>query len=177
MKTGLLIGASPKLQAVAQTFGVVAGATIGCWGYLLLIPDPQGMLLTEEWAAPAVLAWKTVAELFRDGIEAMPAMAPQAMAIAGIVGVVLAILEKVLPEERAKWVPSPGAMGLALVIPAYYAVSMFLGGLMSLLVETIDPKWAKRFVIVIAAGIIAGESLVGVGIAIYQTLTGVVGGG
>lgn len=175
MKTGLLIGASPKLQAVAQTFGVVAGATIGCWGYLLLIPDPQGMLLTEEWAAPAVLAWKTVAELFRDGIEAMPAMAPEAMAIAGGIGVVLAVLEKVLSKEKRKWVPSPGAMGLALVIPAYYAISMFLGGLISVVAERINSKWAKRFVIVIAAGIIAGESLVGVGIAIYQTLTGIAG--
>ncbi len=175
MKTGLLIGASPKFQAVAQTFGVVAGATIGSWGYLLLIPDPQGMLLTEEWAAPAVLAWKTVAELFRDGIEAMPAMAPMAMAIAGGLGVVLAILEKVLSKEKRKFVPSPSAMGLALVIPAYYAISMFLGGLISVVAERVNSKWAKRFVIVIAAGIIAGESLVGVGIAIYQTLTGIAG--
>ena len=175
MKTGLLIGASPKQQTIAQAFGVVAGATVGCWGYLLLIPDPRGMLLTDEWAAPAVLAWKTVAELFRDGIEAMPAMAPEAMAIAGGVGVVFAVLEKVLSKEKRKWVPSPGAMGLALVIPAYYAISMFLGGFISVVAERIDPKWAKRFVIVIAAGIIAGESLVGVGIAIYETLAGIAG--
>ncbi|MBO6935903.1 MAG: OPT/YSL family transporter [Deltaproteobacteria bacterium] len=175
MKTGLLIGASPKFQAVAQTFGVVAGATIGSWGYLLLIPDPQGMLLTEEWAAPAVLAWKTVAELFRDGIEAMPEMAPMAMAVGGGLGVVLAVLEKVLSKEKRKFVPSPSAMGLALVIPAYYAISMFLGGLISVVAERVNSKWAKRFVIVIAAGIIAGESLVGVGIAIYQTLTGIAG--
>jgi len=175
MKTGLLVGASPKQQTIGQTFGVVAGATIGSWGYLLLIPDPQGMLLTDEWAAPAVLAWKTVAELFQTGIEAMPTMAPTAMAIGGGVGIVLAILEKVLSKEKRKWVPSPGAMGLALVIPAYYAISMFLGGLISVAAERVNPKWAKRFVIVIAAGIIAGESLVGVGIAIYQTLTGIAG--
>ena len=138
--------------------------------------DPQSMLLTEEWAAPAVLAWKTVAELFRDGLEAMPAMAPQAMAIGGIAGVVLAVLEKVLSEDARKWVPSPGAMGLALVIPAYYAVSMFLGGVLSVIGHRIDRKWARAFIVVIASGIIAGESLVGVGIAIWDTLKGMAGG-
>ncbi len=102
-------------------------------------------------------------------------MAPEAMGIAGGIGVVLAVLEKVLSKEKAKWVPSPGAMGLALVIPAYYAISMFLGGLIAVVAERFNEKWARRFVIVIAAGIIAGESLVGVGIAIYQTLTGIAG--
>ena len=159
MKTGLLIGASPRLQAIAQTFGVVAGATVGCWGYLLLIPDPEGMLLTEEWAAPAVLAWKTVAELFRDGLDAMPAMAMEAILIGGGIGLVLAILEKVLPEKSRKWVPSPGAIGLAMVIPAYYAISMFAGAMLALTAQKNAPVWARRFVIVIAAGIIAGESL------------------
>ena len=176
LKCGLLIGASPRKQAIAQSFGVLAGATVGSWGYLLLVPDPQTMLLTEEWAAPAVLAWKTVAELFRDGFEAMPTMALEAMAIGGAAGVVLAIAEKVLPEKSRKWVPSPGAMGLALVIPAYYAVSMFLGSFLAFGANRIASRWARRFVIVIAAGIIAGESLVGVGIAIYQTLMGVTGG-
>jgi uncharacterized oligopeptide transporter (OPT) family protein len=36
----------------------------------------------------------------------------------------------------------------------------------------VRPAWAKRFVIVIGAGLIAGESVVGVGIAIYRAIAG-----
>ncbi len=170
LKTGLLIGASPKLQAVAQTFGVLAGALAGCAAYLLIIPDPAAMLLTDEWPAPAVAAWKAVAELFMTGIESMPPMAAEAMAIAGGIGIFLAILEKMLPKTIARFVPSPSAVGLALVIPAYYAISMFLGGLISVIGNRFAKKWAAAFFIVIAAGVVAGEGLVGVGLAIAKVL-------
>lgn len=175
MKTGLLIGASPRFQAFAQFFGVAAGALVGCAGYLVLVPDPAGMLLTDEWPAPAVAAWKAVAELFRDGLDAMPDMAVEAMLIAGGLGIGLAILEKVLPKKAAFWVPSPSSIGLAMVVPALYSISMFLGGVIAWGAHKKYPKWSKRFVIVIAAGFIAGESLVGVGIAIYKTVTGIAG--
>ncbi|MBX3250717.1 MAG: OPT/YSL family transporter [Myxococcales bacterium] len=177
LKTGALIGASPRQQAFGQFFGVMAGALIGCWGYLLLCPDPAGMLLTDEWPAPAVAAWKAVAELFREGLAAMPAMAPEAMAIAGGLGVVLAVAEKVVPKKALMWVPSPGSIGLAMVVPALYSISMFLGAIAAFGVTKVQPAWAKRFLIVLAAGLIAGESLVGVGLAIYETIAGVAGGG
>jgi len=172
MKTGLLIGAAPRLQAVAQTFGVLAGALAGCAAYLLIIPDPESMLLTEDWPAPAVQAWKGVAEIFMEGIESMPDMAAMAMAYAGAAGVVLAIAEKMLPKKVAKWVPSPAAMGIAFVIPASYSISMFLGGVISVVAMRFANTWAKRFLIVVASGIVAGEGLVGVGIAVYKVVAG-----
>lgn len=175
MKAGLLIGASARLQAVAQFFGVMSGALAGCAVYLFIIPDPATMLLTDEWPAPAVQAWKGVAELFMVGIEAMPTMAAEAMAVAGGAGIVLAILEKLLPKHVAKWVPSPAAMGIAFVIPASYSISMFLGGVISLLGLRFAKTWTKRFLIVIASGIVAGEGLVGVGIAIYTALKNIMG--
>lgn len=175
LKTGSIIGASPKRQAVGQSFGVVAGAVIGSAGYLLLVPDPKRMLMTDEWPAPAVAAWKAVAELFREGFDAMPEMAVEAMAIGGGIGIVLAVLEKVLPKKAATWVPSPGSIGLSMVVPATYSISMFLGAAAGGVVTKVKPEWSKRFLIVLAAGLIAGESLVGVGLAIYATLAGVGG--
>ena len=177
MKAGLLLGASARLQAVAQFFGVMAGALGGCAVYLFIIPDPVNQLLTDEWPAPAVQAWKGVAELFMVGIEAMPAMAAWAMACAGLVGVVFACMEKVLPKHVAKWVPSPAALGIAFVIPASYSISMFLGGLLSVLGMRFAKTWTKRFLIVIASGVVAGEGLIGVGIAIYAALKNMMEGG
>ncbi len=170
MKAGAMIGASPKLQTFAQLFGVLSGATVGSAGYLLLVPDPAGMLLTDEWPAPAVAAWKAVAELFSVGLSAMPEMAPRAMVIAGAIGIVLAILEKVMPKSGAHWIPSPTGIGLALVIPASYSISMCLGGLISWSGSKWFGKWSKRFMIVLAAGVIAGESLVGVGLAVSNAI-------
>ncbi|MBI2376930.1 MAG: OPT/YSL family transporter [Deltaproteobacteria bacterium] len=175
LKTGALIGASPRQQTISQCAGVIAGAVAGSAGYLVLVPDPKGMLLTSEWPAPAVAAWKAVAEVFKEGLSSMPERAGEAMAIAAALGIILAVLEKVLPKKAAVWVPSPGSIGLAMVIPAWNAISMFLGGLIGAVVTKINPGWATRLLTVIAAGLIAGESLVGVGIAIWQTVSGVLG--
>lgn len=176
LKTGALIGASPRAQAVGQSFGVVAGATIGSAGYLLLVPDPKAQLLSEQWPAPAVAAWKAVAELFREGFQAMPNMAMEAMGIAAALGVALAIAEKVLPKGARGFVPSPGSLGLAMVVPAVYSIAMFLGAMGALAASRVRPVWAASFLIVLASGLIAGESIVGVGLAVWETVKGIAGG-
>jgi len=172
LKSGLMVGSVPRYQVISQAFGVVAGATMGSAAYLVLVPDPQNMLLTEEWAAPAVAQWKAVAEVFQQGLEAMPEGALMAMGVGAAVGIVLAILEKTLPKNLAKWVPSPVGIGLAFAIPAYYAISFFLGAVIMAVGEKVSKDWTKRFAIVLAAGIMAGESLMGVADALYKMVMG-----
>jgi OPT family oligopeptide transporter len=172
LKTGQMIGARPSYQFVAQIFGAFSGAVAGSAGYLLLVPDPKNQLMTDQWPAPAVAAWKAVAELFMKGIDALPAGAVNAMIIAGLAGIVLAVLEKVLPKGIRLWVPSPASLGLAFVIPAYNSFSMFLGAFAAWALSKWIPSWTARFLIVFASGIIAGESLTGVGLAIEQVLFG-----
>lgn len=176
LKSGLMLGAVPKLQVMSQCFGVVAGAFFGSAAYLILIPNPKTMLLTEEWPAPAVAQWKAVAEVFSQGIEAMPEGAIAAFIIAGLLGIIMAIAEKTAPEKVAAWIPSPSAIGLAFVIPAYYSISFFLGALVFVVAKRFASSWTARFAIVLAAGIIAGESLAGVGDAILKVVQGLTGG-
>ena len=176
LKSGLMLGAVPRLQILSQVFGVVAGALFGSAAYLVLIPDPKNMLLTEEWAAPAVAQWKAVAEVFSEGLGAMPEGALDAFLIAGALGILLALVEKLAPKNVVKWVPSPAAMGLALVIPVYYSISFFLGGLLFVISKRFAKEWNARFAIVLAAGVIAGESLAGVGDAILRVISGLSGG-
>jgi uncharacterized oligopeptide transporter (OPT) family protein len=172
MKTGLMIGASPRYQAIAQSAGVLAGALAGSAAYLVLVPDPGKMLLTAEWAAPAVAQWKAVAEVLTKGLEHMPTGSGLAMAWAAGLGIALAIAEKILPPKVRTWVPSPASIGLAIVIPAWYSVSIFLGGLLGLVAFRFARTWAQRFVTVLAAGLIAGESLTGIGLAVQKILGG-----
>lgn len=172
MKTGLLLGAVPRLQAMAQFLGALAGALVGSAAYLVLIPDPANQLLTAEWPAPAAAAWKAVAEVFMKGLSSMPDGAMAAMAWAGAAGVVLALGEKLTPARLSRWLPSPASLGLAFVIPAYNSISMFIGGVVAWGVTRRWKSWAVRFLTVIAAGLVAGESIAGVGVAMQKILGG-----
>ena len=168
LKAGLMLGSSPKYQGIAQIAGVVGGALAGCAAYLILVPDPAATLGTKEWAAPAVIQWKAVAELFRDGIDKLPAGAGAAMAWAAVAGFLLAIAEKKLPQKLRVWVPSPAAAGIAFVIPAYYAVMFLIGGLITKLLPKWAPSWSERFLIVCGAGLIVGDSLTGLVLALLS---------
>jgi len=170
LRSGKVVGASPRAQAVAQAFGVMSGALAGSGAYLLLIPDPEAMLFTEEWAAPAVATWKAVAEVFATGVDAMPEGSLVAMTVGGIVGAVLSLLERFVPDRAKPFVPSAASMGLAMVIPAFYAISMFVGSVLGVAVRRVAPSFAARFLLVLAAGVIAGESIVGVAFATFDTI-------
>lgn len=162
LKTGLLIGASPRFQALAQVFGVLTGSLVGSAVYLVLIPDPQTMLLTVEWPAPAVATWKAVAEVFQQGIESIPPGSLMAMLIAGFVGVGMVLLTESLSPHISKWFPSASTMGLAFVIPAWNSLSLFLGALLGAFLMNYAKTWSERFLMALAAGLVAGESLAGV---------------
>lgn len=170
MKTGHLLGATARLQAYAQVLGALAGSVVGAAAYLVLLPDPANQLFTEEWPAPAAAAWKGVAEIFMRGLEAMPPYAMEAMLVAGVLGIVLAVAEKVVPASARKYVPSAASLGLGFIIPAYNAISMFLGAVIGLGASRFFKSWSARFLIVIASGLIAGESLAGVGVALQKML-------
>lgn len=172
LKTGHMLGTPPRPQFIAQVFGALAGALVGCAGYLILIPDPASQLLTDDWPAPSVASWKAVAEIFMRGADALPPGAAEGMLYGGIAGILLAVFEKLLPKKARIWVPSPTSLGLAFVIPAYNAISMFLGAMVGWALSRKVPDWSTRFLIVLASGLIAGESLSGVALAIQEILSG-----
>jgi hypothetical protein len=170
LKCGWLLGAQARWQMVAQIFGAFSGAIAGSAIYLLMIPEPAEQLLTTEWPAPAVAAWKAVAELFQIGFAALPEGAGLAMLLALIVGIALPVLEQIVPKRRELLVPSASSLGLALIIPASYSVNMFLGGLLALIVMRLARTWSQRFLVTACAGIVAGESITGVAEAIGSVL-------
>lgn len=162
LRTGQIIGATPSFQLIAQTFGVLAGALVASFTYLLLIPDPVNQLITPEWPAPAVATWKAVAEVLSKGISAIPAGAGEAIGIAAVAGIGLALAEAHTEDPIRKWLPSASVIGLGFVIPAWNSLSMFAGALFAAALARWAPEFAKKRIMVIAAGLIVGESLAGV---------------
>ncbi len=163
LKTGQLIGATPSFQMIAQVFGILTGSLVGALTYLVLIPSPQTQLITAEWPAPAVATWKAVAEVLAGGLVAIPPGAVPAMAIACLIGIALALTEARVPETWARFVPSGSAIGLGFVIPAWNSLSLFAGAMLAAALMRAYPEFAKKRLILIAAGLIVGESLAGVG--------------
>ncbi len=169
-KVGKAIGATPHKQVIAQVLGIFIGSIVGVFAYLALIPDPQSMLLTEEWPAPAVATWKAVAMTLSHGLDSLSASIRWAIAIGGVVGIVLGVLDSTLPAHRAHYLPSAAALGLAFVLPASVSLMMALGAILTWLVSCRWPSITERFAITAAAGLIAGESITGVGASLWAML-------
>jgi uncharacterized oligopeptide transporter (OPT) family protein len=169
-KVGLAIGATPHKQLIAQCIGISIGSVVGVLVYLLLIPDPQAMLLTEQWPAPAVATWKAVAQTLTQGLGALsPEIRWEIVAGSGV-GVLLGALDSLLPQRAARWLPSTAALGLAFILPASIAMMMGLGAVLTWLVSCRWPSVTERFAITAAAGLIAGESITGVGASFWEML-------
>jgi uncharacterized oligopeptide transporter (OPT) family protein len=81
------------------------------------------------------------------------------------VGIVLAALPKIFPKRR-HLIPSPAGVGLAWTFHWYYGLLFFLGGALGWWAAKKYPKWSEEFTFPVASGWIAGESLMGVALAI-----------
>ncbi|WP_288437282.1 OPT/YSL family transporter, partial [uncultured Pseudomonas sp.] len=170
-KVGQAIGATPAKQVVAQCLGIALGAVTGVLTYRLLIPDPQALLLSAAWPAPAVAQWKAVAETLTQGLGALDGAMRLGIVLGALAGLLLGLAEALLPTRRAHWLPSSAALGLAFILPASVSLMMTLGALLTALVRWRAPGLAERFALAAAAGLIAGESLAGVGAAFWQMLS------
>jgi uncharacterized oligopeptide transporter (OPT) family protein len=164
LKSGYLLGAKPRQQFMAQFIGVLAGGLATVPIYFVLIPDAS-KLATEKWPAPAALTWRAVAELLSKGAGALHPSARWGIVIGATLGIILPLLERAFPK-RKNWIPSPTGLGLAFTLNGFNTVMFFIGSLSALFVSKRWPKQAKEFIIPVSSGIIAGESLMGVAIAL-----------
>ena len=67
-----------------------------------------------------------------------------------------------------KFIPSPTGLGLAFTINGFNVISMFIGSVIALTLAKTKPQVAQKYTIPVSSGIIAGESLMGVAIAILS---------
>jgi OPT family oligopeptide transporter len=166
LKSGYLLGGNPRKQTIAQLFGVLAG-TLLCVPVYTLIATPE-KLGSEDLPAPAAKVWAGVAEMLAKGLEALPKGALVAVLVGGAIGILLAVAEELAPPRVRKFLPSATGLGIAGVIPAFNSVSMFMGALVAWLLARKRPDLDQTYTIPVSSGLIAGESLMGVGIMVWQ---------
>ncbi|MEK7286996.1 MAG: OPT/YSL family transporter, partial [Elusimicrobiota bacterium] len=166
-KAGLIIGSSPKYMTFAQLLGVPVGAAAVSWMYPLL-RSTYGIGGEKGLSSPISVKWAGFAELLSKGISSIPTSALWALVIFTALGILLTILE----QKWKKWIPSPTGVGIGMLVPGIYIVTMFLGGLIDDVWRRKAPKQAEQHSTPLASGLIAGEAIVAVVVPLL-ILTGI----
>jgi uncharacterized oligopeptide transporter (OPT) family protein len=167
LKSGYLLGAHPRRQFLAQFAGIFVGTLVSVLAFRLLVPEAS-VLGSDQFPAPAAQTWRAVAIALSHGVRDLAGVKLWSIAVGGLVGIALTLLPLMLPERRRHLVPSPAGLGLAWTFHWYYGVLFFLGALLGWWVERRRPQWAKELTFPVASGWIAGESLMGVLLVMWE---------
>ncbi len=165
LKCGYLLGANPRKQFLAQLLGVFAGTAIVVPAFYLIIPNVS-VIGSDQFPAPAAQVWAGVATMLSKGLASLHPAAQWGLMIGILIGTAIPVLEMYSPRNIKPFIPSAMGLGLALVIPAWNSISMFLGAVLALMFAKHRPALASTYTIPVASGIIAGESLMGVAVAL-----------
>ncbi|WP_394841301.1 OPT/YSL family transporter [Pendulispora brunnea] len=158
-----IVGASARTTAVAQLVGVVIGALALSVTYPLLAAAHAGGVVS-----PLSEAWATSAEALARGPSSMPHAMVMAMAAAGAVGVVLALLER----RFGRVMPSAPALGIGMLVPWGLASGVLAGSAAAWIAARIAPRSTSTRGAAVASGLVAGEALAACGMAAVTALLG-----
>jgi OPT family oligopeptide transporter len=171
-RAGRNLGASPRSQIVAQLFGAFVGALVVVPTYVI-VTRVYG-IGTEQMPAATALSWKATSQALSGGLSSGSGdRHGWAAAIAFIVGTVFTLLGR--RPRWEKYVPSPTALGIAFLTPVSLTACATVGALAAVVARrrmtaTASPTTTaadiEGSVGALAAGALAGESLMGVVIAI-----------
>ncbi len=166
LKSGYLLGANPRQQFLAQFAGIFTGSIVSVLAFRLLVPDAS-VLGSDQFPAPAAQAWRVVALALAQGVSTLGPVKLWSIVVGGLVGIVLSILPRIVPKH-AHLIPSPAGVGLAWTFHWYYGLLFCLGGGLGWWFERRYPRLAGEFTFPVASGWIAGESLMGVALVVWD---------
>ena len=195
LKTGQLVGATPWRQQIALLLGSVAGAIAiapvlnllyQAYGFTGALPraemDPNAAL-----SAPQATLMTTIAQgIFSSSMDW------DYILIGVCVGVVAIIVNLILKSTTASLTLPPLAVGMGIYLPPTLEVPLIIGSFISYFVgrylvarakmragelADYDVEQSNRRGVLFASGLIVGESLIGVIIAVIIVLSVTTGGG
>jgi len=181
IKPGYMLGAKPRQQAWGHLIGIFAGAIASTPLFYLLFlpPDANGVrststIVSEQFAMPAALQWKGVADLITNGISRLPTSAVISMIVAAVVALVFEVLRI---KSKGKFPLSAVSIGLGVVLPPEACLAMWAGAMLFWWMERKQLAPGSRAHTIwiegqesICAGLISGAALVGIGNAIVNVL-------
>jgi len=168
LKTGQLVGASPRRQQIALIVGVAAGASVIPWVLNLLAKAygfagaaNVGVVAPNPLPAPQATLISALAQgVIGGGLEW------RMLGIGAIVGVGLILLDTTLGAMKKLRIP-PLAVGIGIYLPMSATFAVVVGAVvghwyMGRARSMPNPDRAERLGTLVASGLIVGESIWGV---------------
>ena len=154
-KAGYILKSDPKAQWIGEFIGGVIGAFVAVAIFMFFIQAYGANAFGPEGQFPA----------------------PQAAAVAAMVGGIpniTAFIVGLVAGCVLYFTKFPVmTLGLGVYLPFYLSATAFIGGLLKFIVERAAPDWNKKGSgLIIASGLLGGEAVVGVVIAIVQAVQG-----
>ncbi|HEY9516572.1 MAG TPA: oligopeptide transporter, OPT family [Gemmatimonadaceae bacterium] len=185
LKAGHLVGATPWKQQVILIVGTLVSALVMAPVLNLLLNaygiGPATMAHPQSLTAPQATLMQSVAEgVFRGGL-------PWGMVAIGMVlAVAIIALDLLLERRRSSFRVPVLAVAIGIYLPFELAVPIFLGGVVAWFVQRVQRRsaWgsgeaaedARKEIeqrgMLISSGLITGEALVGIGMAIPIVISG-----
>lgn len=156
LKSGYILGANPRKQFFAQLVGVFFGTVAIVPAWYLMFPTKE---ILESYNPPNTNLWRAVAEALSVGIQAVPVSARYGLLIGGVLGIVIALAEHFFPKAR-KYLPSAMGLGLSWIMVFANSLAFLIGAIIAEVWTRTHKKTADAYIIPIASGAIAGESLI-----------------
>lgn len=154
-KAGRIIGSTPRVMTWFQFGAVPIGAAAVAIMFPLLVAK-YGIGGEHGLSAPTGIKLANMAVLLSGGADALPSQALLWTALAGAIGVILALADHFL---KWPWIPSAAAFGFALILPGELSIMMAVGGIVGYLWLRLSPATHARYVVIVASGFIAGEAM------------------
>ena len=153
-KSGYILKSDPKAQWLAQGIGGIVGAFVSVVVLLVMVKAYGTMGPNTPMPAPQAAA---VAAM----VGGIPDMT--GFTIGLIMGAILYVVN--VPVMT---------LGIGIYLPMFISLTVALGGLVRLIVNIVAPNFAKKDTgTIIAAGLLGGEGIAGVVIAIIMVIIGV----
>ncbi len=164
-KAGQIVGSNNRnltiLQLIAVPIGSIAVAVVYPALKMRYGIGEHGL------SSPISVKWAGFAELLNQGFSKLPQGCFPAMLISIALGVIITCLE----PRFGKYLPSPTAVGIGMLIPGMAMMPMVAGGLFQWIWAKTSPKTQEVYCLPTASGFIAGEALVVLVLAIQAMFT------
>lgn len=163
LKTGVLVGATPKYQQMGQVIGVLIPAFVIA-PVLTLLHSSYG-IGTGLKAPQATLFASLTQALFGDG-----ALPYRMVAIGAVLGVIVLVADNGLKKANSRYRLHLMPLAVGIYLPITLAVPILLGGVIRYLVErnrgADSASSDSDSGVLVSSGFIAGESIMGILIAL-----------
>ncbi len=175
IKPAYMLGGKPRHQALGHVIGVIAGAMVAVPAFYQLFHGDISLFTSDTMPLPGAAIWKGVAEVLTKGISTLHPTAQAAALVGAVLGIVLEMVRK-------KWrrFPISGVgLGLGFVLRFTDTWAMALGSFLFWACEkkcTNQESFGFRAFVdnreTLAAGIIAGGSIIGILLMLAESMVG-----